>query len=62
MSNTDKQRVPCSKCGAMVLPITAQTYNGLCAKCRREEVWAEQDKQRAATAAPPPTTYSGRST
>jgi hypothetical protein len=38
----------------MVLPITAQLNNGLCAKCRREELWAEQDRQRAATATPPP--------
>ena len=51
MSNPNSQRVPCTKCAAMVLPITAQLNNGLCAKCRREEIWAEQ---AAAPQAPPP--------
>lgn len=28
-------RVPCSRCGALVLPSTAEKYSGLCAPCSR---------------------------
>lgn len=27
------QRIPCANCGAMILPITTKSYNGLCAPC-----------------------------
>ena len=54
MSNGDSKRVPCTKCGAMVLPLTAKLNDGLCAKCKREEKWAEEDRVRAAKPEPPP--------
>lgn len=37
MSSSKADRVPCGKCGAMILPITARLHAGQCAKCRREE-------------------------
>jgi hypothetical protein len=36
MSEANNQRIPCTKCGAMILPLTAKTYGGLCPTCRRE--------------------------
>jgi hypothetical protein len=47
MNDQDSQRVRCTKCGAMVLPITAKTYNGLCAQCHFR-ARAEQAKTKAA--------------
>jgi hypothetical protein len=43
MSNTNSQRVPCAKCGVMILPITSQLYGGQCPKCHRETTRAPQD-------------------
>src|SRR5437764_157174 len=36
MSNTSSERVPCTRCGATILPVTAQLYGGLCARCHRK--------------------------
>src|ERR1043165_6136151 len=29
------ERIPCSKCGAMILPITAQVTGGICMPCKK---------------------------
>ncbi len=32
---TTTERIPCSKCGAMILPITAQATGGVCMPCKK---------------------------
>ena len=56
MTKIDEQRVPCAKCGAMILPTTAKRCGGICARCKREEEWAKEDKLRRKDrdASPPP--------
>jgi hypothetical protein len=53
MSNTDSQRVPCTKCGTMALAAIVQANNGLCGKCRRTAILEEEFRARQ-TAVPPP--------
>ena len=36
MSAQIVQKIPCSKCGAMILPATAEKTGGLCMPCTRE--------------------------
>jgi len=50
MSPTEQQRLPCTQCGAMILPITAETYGGLCARCFKEA----SSKNATETASSPP--------
>jgi hypothetical protein len=53
MKKTDRERVPCRKCDAMILPATAEKNNGLCAPCHRQEI-ASENSQSAMLAQPAP--------
>jgi len=44
MKKTDRERVPCRKCDAMILPATAEKNNGLCAPCHRQEIAPEKSE------------------
>jgi hypothetical protein len=46
----NSERVPCSKCGALVLPLTVQLNKGLCAPCAKREIAVENARLAAVTA------------
>lgn len=43
MSSTDDKRIPCAKCGYLILLSIAEKNNGWCPLCRQQESWRVED-------------------